>query len=265
MAVVLKVDYQGDLHRLLLSENFDSLTYQTVWEAVQKLYPMEVIIARYLDEDNDMCTLCEASFPDFVNLASEHNGKKVLKLFLSSQASSRPEAGEERFTLMVDEATPMDNFSERVEEEASSAPYMMQYMTYMMKMGMGMFKNASQRTFKSHNRNPSSHHSGLKALKFLILQLHKNDALDAISFAALAIHVLPKLLSRALDKSDELDQKFKRMFLDLRSVVEDVRALVTSTPGLEQCASNIDDMLANEGCAKQSFAALARGLVCATV
>merc|ERR1719443_2451378 len=84
MAVVLKIENQGQLHRIQLSEK--DLTYEGILGAIHDLYPNETLTARYLDEDKDLCTFCEASFSDFVSLASEHGGRKILRLSLSSSA-----------------------------------------------------------------------------------------------------------------------------------------------------------------------------------
>merc|ERR1719181_2335407 len=109
---------------------------------------------------------------------------------------------------------------------------------------MGVFKHAAKEAFSSSEHNLRW---DLKVLKFLILQLHKNDALDAHSFAALVIHALPKLLSLAVEKSNQIDHMIKKKFADLKPTLEALRAVVTSTPGFEECVSCIEELLANEG------------------
>jgi len=239
MAAVLKVEYQGELHRVLLSEN--EITYEAVWDAVQKLYTKEAIIMKYVDDDSDMCTLCQASFADFVSLASESNGKKVLKLVLVAQTLHQGESADSKGTAQK----WIEGLPETTEEQGVSTPNMLECMMGMLKMGMGVFKHAAKQAFRA-----SEHDNlmwDLKVLKFFMLQLHKNNALDENSAAALVIHALPKLLSLSVHKSQQIDRKFKNKFSNLKSSLEALRAAVASTPGLEQCLRSIDDLLANEG------------------
>jgi len=69
MAAVLKVTYQDQTHRVQLPEC--RVSYEGIIDAIQELYPSEVTVAKYLDDENDLCTFCEASLPDFVNMSAE--------------------------------------------------------------------------------------------------------------------------------------------------------------------------------------------------
>jgi len=86
-----------------------------------------------------------------------------------------------------------------------------------------------------------------RKIKFLIWQLHQNGALDANSAAALCIQFLPKLISHVLNHSPKIDWKVKMKFPELKSVLEDLRVLVASTPGLQHCECKFAYMLANDG------------------
>mmetsp|Transcript_51064 Transcript_51064/g.106311 ORF Transcript_51064/g.106311 Transcript_51064/m.106311 type:complete len:587 (+) Transcript_51064:66-1826(+) len=98
-AAVLKVTYQSEVRRCLLASVRPS--FEEITESIAKLFPeAKDCTARYLDEDGDACTLCEASLSDFlaqaangVNMANA-TGKMVLRLELVSlpqaEASSAP-------------------------------------------------------------------------------------------------------------------------------------------------------------------------------
>eukprot|EP00439_Symbiodinium_sp_Y106_P087091 s29_g39.t1 len=98
-AAVLKVTYQSEVRRCLLASVRPS--FEEITESIAKLFPeAKDCTARYLDEDGDACTLCEASLSDFlaqaasgVNMANA-TGKMVLRLELVSlpQAPALPEA-----------------------------------------------------------------------------------------------------------------------------------------------------------------------------
>jgi len=240
MTAVLKVTCQGQVHRVLLPEGI--ITFEAVQEAVQKLYPGESIVAKYLDDENDLCTLCQASFTDFVSLSGEHNGRKILKVTLEinrPDAVAGKVAKEEAGDLNKSVENSLKQLSQQFSDGNTENP-----IAAMVKMGMAMFKGFKHGFKGCHGDH---HGCGPKKLKFLIWQLHKNGGLDANAAAALGIHFLPKLLSHALDHSEKIDWKFKMKLPSLKPTLEDLRALVASTPGLEQCDSKIADLLTNEG------------------
>lgn len=82
MAVVLKLKYQDQLRRVRLQQQDPKdVTYEDIRSAMQSAWPeVGSFAAKYLDDEGDLCTLNAASFPDFVQLATEVAGQKVLKL-----------------------------------------------------------------------------------------------------------------------------------------------------------------------------------------
>lgn len=94
MAAVLKLNHEGEMHRVLLREG--SVTYETVQENIQKLYPGKAIVAKYSDQEGDLCTLCKDSFSDFVGISHEHEGRKILKLELTGETADFPQVGAEK-------------------------------------------------------------------------------------------------------------------------------------------------------------------------
>jgi len=238
MAAVLKVSRQDQLHRVLLSEN--DVTYDGVWKAIHNIYPGEAVVAKYMDEENDSCTLCQASFSDFISFAREHNGKKILKLILTAATAGFPDAAPEETAKDGGVEQAMKHLAEQL-----GAGQGQNSMAVLMKMGMGLFKAFTKEAFEGCGPG----HNGLhpKKLKLTLWQLHKNGSLGASTAASLGIHLLPEALSHAVDHSEKIDVKVKMMFPELRSALEDLQKLVGSTPGLEQCQSKLDDLLASEG------------------
>ncbi|CAE7646775.1 unnamed protein product [Symbiodinium sp. CCMP2592] len=94
-----QVTYQSEVRRCLLASVRPS--FEEITESIAELFPeAKDCTARYVDEDGDACTLCEASLSDFlaqaangVNMANS-TGKMVLRLELVSlpqaEASSAP-------------------------------------------------------------------------------------------------------------------------------------------------------------------------------
>lgn len=68
MAVVLKISYQGQMHRVL----FPSMPgYADVDSAVKQKVLGSGYVTKYADEEGDLCSLVEPTFADFVTTAKE--------------------------------------------------------------------------------------------------------------------------------------------------------------------------------------------------
>jgi len=77
MAVVLKIALDGTIHRLSLGQNPN---YAAVNAAIQKIY-CGACRVKYLDEEDEYCTLTEGTFTDFQTTGKEDvNGNLVWKL-----------------------------------------------------------------------------------------------------------------------------------------------------------------------------------------
>ncbi|CAE7247470.1 unnamed protein product [Symbiodinium pilosum] len=103
MAAVLKVTFRAEVRRCLLDKQ--DLCYEGLTRRVDELYPeLPQYTAKYMDEEGDVCTLCEASFADFLEVSSQAKSatannlgsdtKVILKLELEvpgvSKVSSKP-------------------------------------------------------------------------------------------------------------------------------------------------------------------------------
>ena len=93
MSVVLKMKYQEEVRRIKLAT--EQIKYEDVLKLIREAWPEEVITEevisslKYLDDDGDLCTLCCATFPDFLD-GHEISGRKVLKLQLSTNLVEEP-------------------------------------------------------------------------------------------------------------------------------------------------------------------------------
>eukprot|EP00930_Biecheleria_cincta_P042516 TRINITY_DN2925_c1_g1_i1.p1 TRINITY_DN2925_c1_g1~~TRINITY_DN2925_c1_g1_i1.p1 ORF type:complete len:525 (-),score=162.95 TRINITY_DN2925_c1_g1_i1:415-1989(-) len=86
VCAILKVTYQGEIRRTRVTKN--EIVYRDIVEAVSALFPdVKEYAAMYLDDEGDACTLCEASFSDFLAMSkkaasqdAQHPEKLLLKL-----------------------------------------------------------------------------------------------------------------------------------------------------------------------------------------
>jgi len=237
MDCVLKVRCQDQLHRVLLANG--DVTYEAVQQAIQKLYPGSACVATYLDEEDDTCTLCPASFSDFLICSGEQNGKKVLKLELSIQ----PNASTVAANTDSDSANVETSLKQLLEQLGQDSD--LKSVDKALKLLLEQFAQCN--SAGGWHSGPHEGHRLKKHLKFLLWQLHKNGALNASSAAALAVNFLPKLLSLAVTHGEKIDCKVRSKFPQLRQILEDLQALVASTPGLEESERSIAELLATEG------------------
>lgn len=88
---VLKLKLESDIRRIML-DNVEPM-YENVLSAIRGAWPDIKLIAKYKDDEGDLCVLCPAAFQDFLSLAHENASHKILRLELFSQ--SLAPAGEE--------------------------------------------------------------------------------------------------------------------------------------------------------------------------
>ena len=88
MPLVLKLKFHGELRRLSLLQRKGDLTYEQLCREIERGWPeVGPHKAKYLDDEGDSCTLCAASFADFMALSTE-----TLKLELVRAAAAEPES-----------------------------------------------------------------------------------------------------------------------------------------------------------------------------
>jgi len=77
--VTLKIKFQDTVHRVPLQSH--PVSYEAVAEAIQEIYPGEVI-ATYLNEEGDLGVLSAATFSSFLGPSGSEGGGAVLGLEL---------------------------------------------------------------------------------------------------------------------------------------------------------------------------------------
>jgi len=133
---VLKVSYQGEVRRSLIETE---VSYDVVLKTISEVFPdLKDYSAKYADEEGDICTLCRASFPDFLAVCkagkageASQNQKLLLKLELRDAVVAKPQTLEEQIKEKVLRslgATDEKNLEEKIlhgfQDFAASAPMM---------------------------------------------------------------------------------------------------------------------------------------------
>lgn len=80
MAAVLKVKCQGEVHRVSLPHGRP--TFDVIQKCLNEIYPDEAFVAKYFDEEQDLCTLCPGTFEDFVAGADMQGCRQIFKVEL---------------------------------------------------------------------------------------------------------------------------------------------------------------------------------------
>mmetsp|Transcript_105400 Transcript_105400/g.272856 ORF Transcript_105400/g.272856 Transcript_105400/m.272856 type:complete len:340 (-) Transcript_105400:440-1459(-) len=79
MSIVLKVKISGNLYRIQVAADEAGVvaSYEAIVEAVAKVWPpgSGEAVVKYLDDEDDLCTLCPLTFPDFLVVSSSKGGK----------------------------------------------------------------------------------------------------------------------------------------------------------------------------------------------
>lgn len=300
MAAVVKIKSQGQVHRVILSEG--EPTHENVQEAIRKVYPEGTCTAKYLDDEGDLCTLCPASFDDFVSVS---DGKTLkLEVFfvgpshqapaasigpsiattppdVPKTASAAPfNAAAPEFVPSAPQAAPQAAPQGAAQREASAAtsadnplagllggllqglqgngdgfaaaahaahaakPFFEALAGKAAAFGAGASRARRGHWWKGCGKG--RHAWKPRKMLFLLAQLRKNGVLSAKSSAALALFSLPELLEHAAEHGETLNSLVQEKMAELRPVIEDLRSLVTDTPGLEACEPALANLLSQE-------------------
>lgn len=223
MAILLKIKFNEDVHRLLLEKS--ALNFEGLREAIRKIYPAMKFTAKYRDEENDLCTLYTTTFDDFLTHAVEQNGKTLLKLELFEiQVESENKAA----------SADVEGCSPQHHAEQNPCAHWMQ-------MGQHMLHRFLQ---KGHGKGHHGHHI-IKQFKTTVMQMHRQGLLNSKSMAALVLGCLPDVMSFIASHPDKIDWKLGKKAQELKPLLEHLQELVASTPGLEQCQATIAKWIQN--------------------
>lgn len=107
MAFVLKLNYDGDIRRKRFESQAD-LTFDKVKDFVNDSFSLGEFVAKYRDDEDDLCTLKAETLPD----ALEHvSAKNVLHLSIFLPKKSEATADTKHDDLKTDSSAGQHNFS----------------------------------------------------------------------------------------------------------------------------------------------------------
>jgi len=252
MSITLKVKCGTEVHRILLQE--DSVTYEAVQAAIQTVHPDGTAVAKYLDDENDLCTLCPASFSDFLTTATTvSNGRRILKIEVTSGQGA---------TNQNKEGCPMATMLENLlKTNGGNQNPLADIIKHGLEHFKGFAENGGFDELKNMFENSGMHgchgrwHGGggggghLRQVKFMLLQLRKNGLLNKKTAAALTVYSLSDVLTHVASHTDKIDWKIRGKMEHVRPVLQDLRQLVAGIPELEHCAASIEDLLSQEAAA----------------
>lgn len=231
-STVLKLSYNGEIHRVLLGDG--EVTFHDVDAAIKKVWAdRETIGAKYVDDEGDKCTLCEASFNDFLALCSEAatGGRRVLRLELE-----RP---------LAPAAAPASVAPTLPAEQAKSQPSAPQFSPANI---LGDLQRSFNKLLQGHGppeKMPDIWMSHLlknntwfmdkKKIVWVLARMRAAGVLNGKTVAALAVQFLPKIIAHTVEHMGEVDAKASNHGEKLHPFIEDLREVVRNTAGLEHC------------------------------
>lgn len=219
MPVVLKIKCQSDVHRMIVEDA--QLSFESVLSSIKGLHQANDIIVKYLDEEEDMCTLTPATFSDFLSQATENNGKKLIKVevFTAANNANSPPPGAGANESMTAEAEGADH-----QQRNPLANLVSMAVKGVKGLGKGAFGAWGCRPYQDNQLK-------VKMLKFGLVQLYKNELLDADCFSALLVSLLPQLVTAIAENPRKIDRKFGRL-MGVPSLCDSLCAILASTQGL---------------------------------
>jgi hypothetical protein len=232
---VVKIGHQGEFRRARLCA--ETIRYEDVVQAISDVFPLvKDYTAKYLDEEGDACTLCEATFPDFVAVSATARSSTVERSIGESTLFLKLELIVER-----NQASSANSDANRATRALlESLGPMLHAMGPMMELafqGMGgMCKRRGQGKGKKHQGDMcQENHSGAEFLTPSIL-------------AGVVVVMLPKILpwiASACDSGDILlmAQMVLTKMPQLRELLQSLKKVLEKTNGLEQCAEPLDAFL----------------------
>lgn len=238
MAAVLKLKYEGELYRVLLGER--EVTYGGIREAIAKVLPgQDAERARYLDEEGDLCTLCESSFSDFLAISGEAAGRRVLKLELS--AASTPQSGDPSTEAPTgpSEQSGWNHWKEHCKA----------HLEEFMKHGQALKATWESRRRQDGGLNCNGDKKNCawflrpRKLLWILARLRASEALNGKTVAALTVHWLPQMIAAVAGDLQGADRRIRKHIANLSPTLVGLRDLVKATPGLEHCEAQVGALL----------------------
>jgi hypothetical protein len=223
MSVILKIkcNCTGEVHRMLLEA--EHLNYDSVIEVIGRTHGGSNIIVKYVDADEDLCTLCHSSFTDFLSYATQQNGKELLKVEVFEVGPNSEPLDLEASAFPAKQTAPDKGEGYLLENaEASSMDFEENPLADMLEMGAET-KGFGKGGFWK------------RSIKFKLAQLYKNGLLDSNSFSALFLTQLPPLMTLIAENPEKASSQLDAMLQTTPSLFEALHTLVTGTEGIQQC------------------------------
>eukprot|EP00411_Alexandrium_monilatum_P016696 CAMPEP_0175235674 /NCGR_PEP_ID=MMETSP0093-20121207/27613_1 /TAXON_ID=311494 /ORGANISM="Alexandrium monilatum, Strain CCMP3105" /LENGTH=936 /DNA_ID=CAMNT_0016529603 /DNA_START=8 /DNA_END=2815 /DNA_ORIENTATION=- len=243
MPAVLKLTYQDEVRRAVLPAG--DVMYEGVCEQVRAVWPeLQHYVARYRDEEGDLCTLLPATFPDFLAVATSASagaqegkpaapGKLVLRLELEDSAAGAVPAQTE-VPLPEKEICPQRSQGLAAPASAAAAAGAAGGLP-----GVGPDGAAG-----GHARfgAPAEWQPHL----WYLSRLRASGALSSRVVAGLLAHALPGALAHVANDVSGAGRELRRRLSEVRSAMTDLTGLLASTAGLEHCAARLRELLASD-------------------
>jgi hypothetical protein len=237
---VVKIGHQGEFRRARLC--VENICYEDVVQAISDVFPhVKDYTATYLDEEGDACTLCEATFPDFVAVSAT-----------ARPATVERSTGESRLFLKVDLKVEHN-------EACSAKPDSANRATHALLESLGPMLHAMGPTMESVFQCMGGLYDGEGNGK---VKKHQGDVCQNQSAAefltpsilsGVIVVTLPKILPWVLAACENGDillmaQMALSHLPQFREFLQSVKNLLEKTTGLDQCAEPLDASAWRRGC-----------------
>jgi len=275
--VVLKLRFSGDVYRLRIPSSEDGAlaSFDAVMEAVMKICPSlsekSDLVAKYRDEEDDLCTLCPLTFDDFLTVSARKGGKYELEIATKTPA---PAPTKSEPAPQQSEGCPWgDHWAKHWKAHHAAHFEAMQKQGHhaahweaMQKQGHHAAQwEAMQKHWQAHLAgHHKAHKWGHKAWKddeswamhpkklfWLASQLRASGLLSAETAAAVVAHFLPQLITRVAEHAHRFDAKMSERLPALGDFLRDLSALAREVSGLEPCAVRLAALAHGSGAASE--------------
>jgi len=238
---VLKVSYQGEVRRSLIETE---VSYDVVLKTILQVFPdLNDYSAKYVDEEGDICTLCKASFPDFLAVSKAGNAGEASqnqKLLLKLELCDAPKPPKPQ------------TFEEQIKEQVLHSLgateknlHGFQDPTAWIPMGplMGLFKGMCKGEGKG-KEGPSGKGKCKgkgKCFPFADEGGMSSDLITPKMMASVLTCKLPKILPHLVSEHHgQALHAATQHVPQLRSALESLKPLLEKTEGLEPCAAALE-------------------------
>jgi len=232
MVTTIKINHDGDIRRLSLEE----VTYDAVVKMVIQSFPHiseEELEMKYEDEEGDMCTLVDLTFPDFVVV---HADKKAYKIQVGKKSNKNLTATSVPCENKSDVTEPTPTPQVESKEESPTA-------------GDGNNNDENNHGWGHWGHGGHWHGGcggGLKWFKW-IKALKDDGVLNPKMFASLFVQWLPFITQKVTRKLDMINHKVKEgLSTTLSSFLLLLQHHVETVPALQVYAAQIKGILEQE-------------------